>query len=64
MKDKSNSKESVKSPADSLGDTKANAGGMPPTWSVEKTFAENEPPNRPAGNALDNMGSSKTGNGK
>lgn len=58
------SKESVKSPADSLGDTKTNAGGMPPTWDVTKTFEENVPPDRPAANSTVGMGSSKSGDGK
>lgn len=59
MSDKQ-SKESVKSPANSLGETISNsAGSLPPTWSVEKTFEEAIPPNKPASNSTTGMGSKK-----
>lgn len=52
-----NSKETVKSPANSLGDTEQNSGGMPPTLDVTAIFAENTPPNQPAKNSTVGMGS-------
>lgn len=56
------SKETVTSPANSLGETIANCDGMPPKMDVDAIFAENTPPNQPAKNSTVGMGSKGGGN--
>lgn len=48
---------SVKSPSDSREGLVANAGGMPPTMSVEEIFKANTPPTYPAKNSVETRGS-------
>lgn len=53
MKKREDMPKGVMSPADSLGETTKNAGGMPPTWDPKEIFAENTPPKRYADNSTD-----------
>jgi len=51
------SKESVKSPSNSIEGVIKNSGGMPPKLAPEAIWKENTPPNQPAKNSTENMGS-------
>lgn len=61
MKEEGKSKgdmgKSVMSPSDSREELAKNCGGFPETMDVKEIFAENMPPDKPAGNSVETRGS-------